>query len=280
MIDGTATLRGLTTGTGTDYVWVGEPAGLLGTADVRDADEAFPRRDGLIGSDDFLGGRRVTFEIVINKLTRVDGEVAAAALSASFAPSAVDEWLDVRVTGSPAEYSLRGRPRGVVVVADERFVGGAVAARCTFVATDPVRYGPESSVLISLVSPGSGLMYPVTYPVVYSGGGSGSGTAPALNAGTTDVDWSATLTGPLTNPRLALDGSGRFVRVLATVAAGETVVLDSATSSILLNGLAPRPSWFAPGSRWFRLAAGSNSLTFTADAGSGTCLVKWRSGWS
>ena len=280
MIDTTATVRGVTIGAGTSYRWTRWPDGLLGTADIRAVDLPFPRRDGVIPADDFVGSRRVAFEVVVLGSSRADAEAKIVSLAAAFAASADDEWLDVRIAGNPSEYSLRGRCRGADVAMSSRFVGGVAEARCVFVATDPVRYAQsESSLLLTLAAAGAGLTFPASFPVVFGGGG-GAGSGVAVNAGTAEVDWTATFTGPLTNPRLALDGSGRSIRILATLAAGETVVGDSATSSILFGGTSPRPSWFAPGSRWFRLAPGANGLTFTADSGNGTVSITWRSGWS
>lgn len=281
MIDGTATVRGVTVGDGTVYRLRQWPAGLLGSADIRVSDQEIPRRHGLIAGDDYFGGRTVTFSVLIQAGSQTASEEAAAALTAAFAPAPTDEFLDVRVSGTPSEYSLLGRCRGVDVVASrERFTtSGGLEAQCYFMATDPLRYGPEQSVNISLVDPGAGLTFPFTFPIVFSGS-SGSGSGVAVNSGTASVYWSATLTGPLTNPRLALVGSGRFVAVAATIAAGQTVVLDAAAGAILLNGSSPRPSWFGAGSSWWQLAPGNNSVQFNADAGSGNATVTWRPGWA
>lgn len=279
MDDATATLRGLTTGAGTSYRWAQWPQGLLGTADIRVADQFRPRRDGLTPGDDFLGGRTIAFEVVIPATSRAVAEASLAELTAAFAPAAADEWLDVCIAGAPAEYALRGRARGCQVSLARRFVSGVIDARCVFVATDPVRYGAEQSVNIVLGAGGAGLVYPVTYPVVY-GGGSGTGIGSAPNSGTTAVEWMATLTGPLTNPRLEHVESGRFVRVAATLADGEVLVLDSSSGQLLLGGTTPRPTWFSPGSRWFQLQPGPNSIRLTADAGLGSALITWRPGWA
>lgn len=278
MDDATATLRGLTTGAGTSYRWASWPQGLLGTADVRALDQFRPRRNGVTPGDDFLGGRTIAFEVVIPATSRAVAEAALSDLAAAFAPAAADEWLDVRIAGDPAEYALRGRARGCQVSLARRFVSGVIDARCVFVATDPVRYGPEQSVSIALAV-GGGSMLPFVLPVVLGAGGS-SGVELAANAGSTAVDWTATLTGPLTNPRLEHVEAGRFVRVAATLAAGETLVLDSSSGGLLLGGTTPRPTWFGSGSRWFQLQPGANSLRLTADAGSGSVNVVWRSGWA
>lgn len=279
MNDMTATLRGLTIGSGTIYPWRGSGvSGLLDTPTIRSTDSPAPNRNGIIPGADYYGGRLVSFEMLIAE-GKVANEVAAAALGAAFAASDEDVWLDVRVTGSPAEYSLRGRPRGTqVAIRRDRWDAGVIDVRASFLATDPLRYGPEESAGIVMTAPGGGLTFPATFPVVFGGGG-GSGSAAILNVGAAPVHWTAVLTGPLTNPLLSLDGSGRSIRVLATIATGETVTLDSASSAILLGGTTPRPQWFGPGSRWFLLPAGASSVTFTADSGDGSALLTWRPGW-
>lgn len=278
MIDLTATLRGLDIGSGTSYCWRNIPSGLLDTATVRALDLDRPNRDGVIAGGDYLGSRTIAFEVIMDE--GADNESLAAALAAAFAPSRDDVALDVRLTGDPSEYRLYGRPRGVTFsTTRNRWTAGILDALCSFTATDPVRYAlTESSLVLSLASSGDGLVYPVEYPVVY--GGSSSGQGDAANAGSAEVDWMATLTGPVTNPRIEHVSSGKFVRVAQTLTAGQTVVLDSARGAILLGGTTPRPSWVGSGSSWFRLGAGSNTLRFTADSGSGDCTVTWRSGWS
>jgi tail protein len=276
----TATIRGLTIGDGTGYPWTAEPAGLLSTATIRTDDQNRPRRDGVVAGDDYRGPKNLNFEVMIDEQTGPDAEAAAVALAAAFAPSAIDLELDVEVTGTPAVYTLIGRPRGAEIVLPSDLDAGIAFGRCAFMATDPILYGPQDSTQITLVDPGEGLEFPVTFPIVFSGGGSGSGTGAAPNGGTTPVDWTATLSGPLTNPRIALSGSGQFVQVSATINVGQTVVVDSREAAILLNGTAPRPQWFGTGSSWWQLQPGSNSVVFTADAGTGTATFAWRSGWA
>lgn len=281
MLDGTAEIRGVTLGQGV-YKLTNWPLGVMDTAGMRVNDLARPNRDGLIPGADYYGGRDLSFEVMVAGGSHAATEAAIADLAAAFARSAVPVPIDVRVAGNPGEYRLFGKPRGVVVAFSRQDFTGAAVARCQchFTATDPVRYSlSESSLVLSLAATGTGLEYPVEYPVVYGGTG-GAGQGDAVNGGSADVDWFATFTGPLTNPRIEHVNSGRFMRVVASVAASQTVVLDSTHGAVLLNGSTPRPSWVGAGSSWFRLEAGSNLLRFTADSGSGDCTVVWRSGWA
>lgn len=271
----TATLNGLTIGSGTIYRWTAWPSGL-GTADIRSQDTTRPRRNGVTPGDDLLGARTITFEVTIQG-AQSDLEAALAALNIAFAPSAADTWLDLRLTGNPSEYAFRGRPRGVEWDLSRRFTFGLADARCTFVATDPIKYGAELSQTIGLPSGTAGLSFPALGPFVF--GASSGGEATITNAGTTPVDWIATITGPITTPRLEMVGLSRRVSFNLAVAAGETLVLDSRSGSALLNGTTPRTSTLQPGSRWWQLPVGSSTLRLRAASGSGTAEISWRNGY-
>lgn len=271
----TATLNGLTIGSGTIYKWTAWPSGL-GTPDIRVQDTARPRRHGVTASDDLLGARTVTFEVTVQgALTAL--ETALTNLSAAFAPSNADTWLDLRVTGSPSEYALLGRPRGVEWDLSRRFTFGLADARCTFVATDPNKYGPAVTQAISLPTGTAGLFVPAVGPFVF--GSQSGGEASISNTGTAAVDWTAVITGPMTTPRLEMVGLSRRVSFDLSLAAGETLVLDSRTGSALLNGSTPRTSTLQPGSRWWQLPVGASTLRLRAASGSGSISVSFRPGY-
>lgn len=273
MINNTAELNGLTIGSGTQYEWTAYPSGL-GTPDIRTDDRVRPRRHGLVASDDLLGGRTVTFEL---QISGPNIEAAMTALNAAFAPRDTDVWLELRLSGNPAEYALRGRPRGVEWELSRRYTFGLGDARATFVATDPLKYGPSQSAAIALPSGTSGIVAPVVAPVV--AGASAGGEATVANSGTAAVDWVATITGPITTPRLEHVELARRVSFDLTLAAGETLVLDSRTGSALLNGTTPRTSTQQPGSRWWQLPVGTSTLRLRAASGTGVATVSYRNGF-
>jgi hypothetical protein len=271
----TATVNGLTIGAGTVYQWTAWPSGL-GTPEIRTDDQSRPRRAGVTAADDLLGAREIAFEIQV-KGDRTAIEAALSALNAAFAPSPVDVWLNLRVTGTPSEYALKGRPRGVEWNLTDRFTNRIGDARCVFVATDPLKYGAVQNTAISLPTGTAGLVVPAVAPAVL--GVSAGGEAIVVNSGTAPVDWVATITGPMSTPRLEHVELARRVSFDLTLLAGETLVLDSRTGSALLNGSTPRTSLQLPGSRWWQLPVGSSTLRLRAASGTGTATFTHRNGF-
>jgi hypothetical protein len=275
MNDYTATLNGLTIGVGTPYRWTGWPSGL-GTPEIRSEDRYRPRRPGAVGGDDLLGVRTIAFEISIQGEQDVL-EQQLSALNAAFAPSATDVWLDLRMTGNPSEYSLRGRPRGVEWDLTRRFTFGLADARCTFVCLDPLKYGPQVTNTLALPSGTAGLAVPAAVPAVL--GAQTGGEVTITNNGTAPIDWTATINGPIDTPRLEMVGLGRRVAFDIALVSGETLVLDSRSASALLNGSTPRTSTLQPGSRWWQFPVGSSTVRYRAASGSGSADISFRNGY-
>lgn len=284
MIDGTATLRTLTTGAGTSYRWVEAwPTGVLDTPEIRVQDVPLPRRNGVIPGHDLLGSNTIAWEMQIRGTSVTDAETKAAALSAAFAPGDDDERLDIRFSGTPSEYAFFGRPRGCRIIPDRAFVGNFVMhARCTFVATDPVRYGAEMTQVIGLDDP----VLPQTLPFILgyhdSEAFDGSGTP----AATRSVDrWTVEMEavgGSLIDPSIALVGttSSQLIFHDLTMSSGDTLLVDGRERRALLNGATPVVPTIA---QWWQLAPGSNTVRFAADVSSSltsTATLTWRPGWS
>lgn len=277
MIDITATLRGLTMGSGTSYTWHNSwPAGVLATADIRTRDVTLPRRNGVIAGHDHFGGNTITFEMQIRGTSMTDAETKAAALSAAFSPSPDDELLNIRFSGTPSEYAFYGRPRGATIVPDRAFVGNYLMhAQCTFLATDPIRYGAEMVQEIGLASH----VLPQTLPFVL--GYYDSETI--ANAGTATVDrWTLVFDavgGDLVDPSIAHADLGQLIFHDLTLAAGESLVVVGQERRALLNGVTPVVPTIA---QWWSLQPGNNTIRFAADTGSSlssTATLTWRPGW-
>jgi hypothetical protein len=280
MIDTTATINGLTIGAGTSYRWASWPAGLFDTPAIRSADAPRAQQHGVLPGLDWMGALDLAFDVVVMGTSRSDGETKLLALLAAFAPSASEATLDVRVTGSPAEYRLYGRTRGAVSAAGRQFINGKALVHCAFRATDPRRYSTtQQTASTGLASAGGGFIVPAVVP--WSGGSGGTGsTMSCPNNGTFAAPWVATFTGPLVSPTLTHVATGKqLIFSTGSIASGETLVVDSKNKTVMLNGTASRYSWLSGASRWFDLDPGANSVNLTGASGAGTVQLAWRSAW-
>ena len=280
MDDITATIRGVTVGKGTVYRWASWPESLMSTPSIRTADVPRSGRNGVTPGPDLLGAGKVVFDLHVlgSDLATMEGYVAD--LTEAFAPSSSDIALDVRMSGTPDEYRFYGRPRGVEVAWPRTTRNGVCRARALFVATDPLRYSTtESTASTGLTTLSGGLDFPATAPFVFGTAGDSS-VMDCTNDGTIATPWVATFSGPLTAPELVHLGSGKRITLSgATLAAGETLVVDSDARTVLLEGTASRYSWLAAASQWFDIEPGANSVQLLGASGSGSVSLAWRSAW-
>jgi hypothetical protein len=148
------------------------------------------------------------------------------------------------------------------------------------IAPDPRRYSTvQSTFTLGLPTSSSGLTLPLTLPATFPAAPA-TGMGVAVNLGDIAAPWTARLNGPLTNPVLTHIQSGRRLSYAITIAAGDYLLLNSLDHTVLLNGSADRSGYIAVGSSWWRLNNGTNNVKFTADAGTGTCVLTYASTWS
>ena len=271
----TATLNGVTIGAGTDYTFSREPTGL-GPGSYRTSRSELQWTDGSRPSGpDLLASRMVAFEIGVRpSIDAADIEALVDALKAAWAPVRSGTIpLTLELANGPR--ILNGRPEAVEVDYS-RLPFGAANARLVFEATDPRLYSASSSSIVLGLTAGGGMSFPLTFPLTFGAGSDSDGSA--ANSGTIDAPWSATIIGPVTTPRITLGETGEFVELDGVVPAGSTVVIDSLSQSILLDG-SPRQSWQTLLSRWWALAPGANTVRFRAASGTGSCTFTWRSAW-
>lgn len=276
-----ATLRGVQVGDGTSYKFESEPEGL-GLSRFNASRSQRPGEDGNRPSGpDTLTSREIVFSVEVWDGSTFDGG-GAAAVEALLDPL-LAAWAPVRAGVLPLTLNISGVDRvmyGRPVEAPVDLSGllyGFARARLVFEATDPRKFAATaSSIVLGLSGGGGGLTYPLTYPLSYGAGSDSDGSAD--NEGTTGSTWTASIVGPVTNPRLTLGSSGQYVELEGDVPAGSTLVLDSSTRSVLLDG-SPRQTWLTLPSRWWQLATGVNTVRFRASSGTGVCTFSWRSAW-
>lgn len=277
-----AQLGDLVMGAGTRYQNSAHPTGL-GVEDIRAADVAIPYGPGIIAKGDHVAKRDVQLRFHIlddDGATRDPAlvEQRLQALRAAWAPVTQDVALHLRVADE--ERILYGRPRGCI--ADLRKITqGRIMATCRFTGTDPYWYAvDELSADAALVEASGGLSFPATAPFTFGAGSTGN-VIIATNPGTAPAPWTATLTGPITNPRVVNESTGALLELSAggglDLLVGQTLELDSAQRSILLNGEASRYDRLSRASRWWSLPPESSTTFRLAGlAGSGAMTVRWR----
>lgn len=267
----TASLRSLALGVGTGYMWRKPPTGL-GVGSYRTSRLGRQFSDGVqpLGGD-LLPSREVVFDLQVQG-TPADIEAALLALSQAWAPvrSGV---LPLSVTLTGDTRTLFGRPIGVEFDIEQMDINIA-HARCVFEATDPRMFSASVSSITLGLSSGGGMTFPLTFPLTFGAGSDSDGSA--VNAGTFETNWTATIVGPVTTPRITLGATGEVVELDIDVPTGSTLVVSSADGSVLLNG-SPRQSSVSLRSRFFALPSGTNTIRFRAASGTGSCTFAWRS---
>lgn len=100
---------------------------------------------------------------------------------------------------------------------------------------------------------------------------------PLVNTGNVEAALAAVLTGPLTNPKIAISGQGAW-EYIGTIAAGQTIGVDFENRLVrdTANGVLLRKQ--AKGT-WPHVAPGTATATITG-SGTGTVDLRWRSSWS
>lgn len=136
----------------------------------------------------------------------------------------------------------------------------------TLFCPDGVRIGEEQSASTGLPANGGGLTYPLTYPLDYGATGS-TGQVSVTNTGTAATPVLYVVEGPLPDG-FEVSSDGVRHRYLAEVGAGQSITVDSADGTVLLDGSSDRRANLIVDD-WFTVPAGqSKTFQFTAIDGS------------
>lgn len=271
----TVELRGLIMGTGTVYDVQVNGTNWRSVPDLRSNPLPRAGRHGTQAGQDLLGGRRFPITVQIVAATMAEALDAEGALAAAWAPSDVD--LPIVITDDNGAWRMTGRPQ--MADPDLEFADvGLITSECRFLATDPIRYSDTaSSDSTTFPAGGVGFTFPFTFPLAFGTSGAG-GRILADNTGRAAVPWTATITGPWTNPTITHVGLSRTLTVNVTLGAGDVLTVDSKSRSILLGGTASRYSSLVQPASWFDLDPGVNEIRFGGASGSGSAGLAWLSG--
>lgn len=277
-IDG-LTFYGSPSATGWTYETL---SGWYGSPPMRANLQDRPNQDGAFGSvRNFRSARPITF---VGALYADTAAEAVADLWNAFSSIQADGVpFTFSVTDSfgtlTCEVSLSGSAE-VIPWTEE-------AARITasFVAYDPVKYGPEVQYSTGLASGGGGLEYELGEPseALYYGALGDLGRIELLNSGTADVWPVFEITGTLDDGfYLQCLETGQRLQYDRVVPAGSTVSIDSRTGQVLVDGLSDASTYLTSDQFFLVPAGGSCTVQFNAistSSGSPTLTATVRSGW-
>jgi hypothetical protein len=241
------------------YVLLADSISGLGLPEPRTADLDRADDHGSVAGQDFTQPRALRIPIAIN--TPDDPAAAWAALralKAAWQPTGpADDLLSIYAPGiGPSDDTLRffGRPRTALDVNLRMVHAGIIYALATFVALDPIGYGPTEA-------------------------DSGSGTFSVTNAGDARTERATiTITGNGGTPTIAnaSDGGGNVLFTEALAGAATWVIDLRARTVVDGSGNDVFAGNVAPSSLWFGLQPGANQLTLT---GAASAALSFRSGW-
>lgn len=143
------------------------------------------------------------------------------------------------------------------------------------VAKDPRKYGDLITDATPLPFSSGGLVYPVTYPVTYTGV-SGTGVVTINNPGNAPAPVWLRVDGPVPAGGWTVTHVGKrqsltFATALA-LATGEFVTVDMEAREVLAQGQSAR-SGYVTSRGWFTLDPGDNEIAFSAQNYSPTALL-------
>jgi hypothetical protein len=152
------------------------------------------------------------------------------------------------------------------------------------VAADPRRYSTvlESSTVAADATAGvGGFSFNLHFPINF-GAASPTGQVLVENNGNMETWPVLTITGPGTNPSIYNASTDQRITFAYTLAAGETLVVDTLNRTVKLNGVTDRYSALDfTNTEWWPLVPGVNDirLAFASYSAGATLKVDWRHAW-
>lgn len=258
--------------------------GIADAPDLRTSDLTLAGRDGLFVGNDLLGGRTVTITLDVYAWSEAEFYEAVRDLRAAFKVGGASELpLSFQLPGIGDGSTLRINARGrrLALPQTPQYWQQASTAVVELFATNPrilADTAQTTTITLNLTAAG-GHVWPQSWPMSW-GGPASSNSIQATNAGTFNADALYRVDGPIVNPRIENLSTGATFKLGLTIAAGDHVLIDTSTRTVLLNGTANRYTTVTTGSTWPVLVPGSNTIRIGADTTTAALFtVTWRSTW-
>lgn len=268
-----------------DPVWILEKGGLGGWFDgppVRAKDEERPQRHGSFAIPAQRGGRIISVAVAVRCASPESAENARDRLASILADGGFGDLSVTSDAGRTTTASVRLNSKPLIAWTPW---SNTVRAQLEFWAADPLRYGPAATVETGFPVLAGGLEFPLftdgTNDTGYLefGAQSSTGRVVVTNEGTADSTQQFTVTGPVPPFQIVAVESGRRLVFSRPVAAGDVLVIDSATGVVVLNGGDVDYSGYLTTAEWVSVPpGGSQTFAFLPleGTGTGTLAVTWR----
>jgi hypothetical protein len=262
MTDTAVTWRGITIGGGGDF-HVEEITGWDDLPDITSYDQARSRGHGDHTGSQYARARIVTVSGSIASPT-ARNTLARALIAGSPVETDLLEDLSIQTFGQVLTAGARLIRRSLPV--GENYAAGVVPFALQWKCPDPLRYGaPQPPISTGLPTSTGGLVYPLTYGLTYGTAGN-PGQVALTNPGTADAAIVFTVTGGLSSG-FEVSAAGQRITYPYEVPAGQTLVIDTAAGSALVEGTADRRGYLT-NSDWMQVpAGGSLTVQFTSLGG-------------
>lgn len=271
--------RGVLIGDTDRRVLLSEVRGWLDSPDMRTSDSDRPGRHGQFPGSMFAGGRTIEVDFTI-----LDESMLAAMQAAPIPDeNPVEESLTVWV-GTAQAQTVQARCARWSLPTDAQFAAGYRRGTYQFKATDPRKYGTSlRTASTGLPAPvDSGLAFPLAFPLDFGAGVQG-GDMTVYNGGDAAMWPVWIIDGPVTGPIITCLDTGKQLAFDSsfTVLAGQQLVIDTDSRSVLLAGTTSRRDQVTT-AQWFPLPGNARTrVGFSAaayDAGA-RLSVQWRDSW-
>jgi hypothetical protein len=243
------------------FVDIKEVSGL-DSAPIRDTQREREGMDGGFVESEFESARTIILT------GTVYGEEATVEpfldlLKANYAATRTNKPLYMRLPGIGIRTAY-GKAQGVRYDINQLRRSGCVDVQFKVVAEDPRLYGDSYSSTASLGS-GSGLGHGFNhgFPLGFGGTGQTGPSVQLIIGGNRTTGAEINIYGPVTNPSVYHEESGRTLRYNTVIGVGDVLTTNLLNRTVRLNGTANRRNTLLGVLPWFLLTPGNNTFRFS-----------------